>query len=120
MDSASANEFFASLKHDEKLLMLANLAYYLTIVARDTYSPDGGVDDPKRLRVLNEVQHRTLAVLRTLACGASEPLMSDQAIVTMFIGQRDDRTLAALLAFAFNQASSQTAHKRDAVVKAHS
>lgn len=118
MDSATANEYFASLKHDEKVLMLANVAYNLTIAARDTYSVDGGVAEPGRLRGLNEVQHHTLAVLRALACGTSEPRMSDEEVVTMFLRPREDRALVALLAFAFDQAAAQTSQRSDEVVKA--
>lgn len=120
MDSVTANEFLASLKHDEKLLMLANIAYHLTEVARDTYSLDGGVDNPKRLRSINEVQHRTLAALRDLASGITEPRMSDEAIVALFFEERDDRTLASLLAFAFDRAARQTNQRSGEAVKASS
>ncbi|HVA44843.1 MAG TPA: hypothetical protein VNH11_00525 [Pirellulales bacterium] len=111
MDLVAANEFFASLKPDDKLQMLANLAYYLTIVARDTYGADGGVKDSKRLRSLIEVQHRTLAMLCSLVSGTSASRMPDEAIVTLFLGPRDDRALAALLAFTFKQAAALTSQR---------
>jgi hypothetical protein len=119
MDTATANEFVASLKDDEKLQMLANLAYHLTIVARDTYAVDGGVKDPKRLRALNEVQHRMLAILRSLGRRTSEPQTSDEALVAIFFGPRDDRTLAGQLAFAFDQAAALTS-QRSEVIRASS
>ena len=120
MDSGTAIEFWASLKHDEKLLMLANIAYNLTIVARDTYSLDGGVENPKRLRTLNEVQHRTLAALRDFACGTAQARMSDEAIAEQFFGPCEDRDLGALLAFAFEHAAEQTNQRSQEAIKAPS
>lgn len=85
--------------------MLADVAYHLTIFARDTYDDHGGVKDAKRLRSLNEVQHRALANLRALAGGESAR-MSDDAFVAMFFAQREDKTLGRWLIAAFDKAAT--------------
>lgn len=109
MDSTSATEFVASLSNGEKLRLLAHLSYNLTIVARDTYGADGDVKDARRLRALNEVQHRILAALRSLTAGHEESRMPDEALLAMFFVPRDDKPLSGLLEFAFEQAMAAVA-----------
>lgn len=106
MDQTSGTELFASLKHEDKLQMLADLSYHLTIIARGTYDDRGDVKDTKRLRSLNEVQHRALASLRSLAAGQREARMADDALVAMFFAQRDDKTLSRWLISAFEKAAT--------------
>lgn len=106
MDQTTGTQFFVSLTNDEKLQVLADLTYNLTIIARDTYDDNGDVKDAKRLRSLNEVQHRALAALRALAAGQSRARMSDDALVAMFFAQRDDKPLSRLLALAFEKAAT--------------
>lgn len=106
MDQTTGTELFASLKDEDKVQMLANLTYHLTIIARDTYDDHGDVKDTKRLRSLNEVQHRALASLRALVGGQSGARMSDDALVAMFFAQREDKTLGRLLVSAFDKAAT--------------
>ncbi|HJT30845.1 MAG TPA: hypothetical protein VJ783_02180 [Pirellulales bacterium] len=106
MDQTSATALFASLAEDKRLSMLANLSYQLTIVARDTYGADGAVKDAKRLRAVNEIQHRLTAALRTLAQGGNGHGIPNDLLAVLFFAERDDATLARLLAFAFEQAAA--------------
>lgn len=104
MDQTTGTELFTSLKHEDKVQMLADLTYHLTIIARDTYDDHGGIKDTQRLRSLNEVQHRALANLRALAAGQSGARMSDDALVAMFFAHREDTTLTRWLISAFEKA----------------
>lgn len=103
MDLASATSLLASLDNGDKLRMLADLAYHLTIVARDAYN-ESGIADPGRLRSLNEIQHRVLGKLRSLATD-SDAGLPDDALATMFFTRRDDVALSSLLAYAFERAA---------------
>lgn len=106
MDQASATALFESLAEDKKLSMLANLSFQLTIVARDTYGADGAVKDARRLRAINEIQHRLTAALRTLIQGANSHGIPNDSLAALFFAERDDKTLARLLAFAFEQTAN--------------
>ena len=51
-------EYLASTR-DDQLLWLAAAIRYVSMVARGTYVPDGDdLEDPKRMRKLNEIVHR--------------------------------------------------------------
>lgn len=104
MNTESAAEFLSSLQRDQKLRMLARLSHSLTIVARDTYDPDGGVTVPSRLRALNEVQHHTSSAVISLIDGRTVP--PDEAIAAMYLARRDDSTLSGLLAYAFESSAA--------------
>lgn len=106
MDQASATALFATLGMDKKLPMLANLSYQLTVVGRDTYGAEGTVKDAKRLRAVNEIQHRLTAALRALTEGGNCGGLPDDALAALFFAQRDDETLARLLTFAFARAAA--------------
>lgn len=106
MDQTSATVLFASLAEDKKLSMLANLNYQLTVVARDTYDADGAVTNARRLRAVNEIQHRLTAALRTLAQGGNGDGIPNDSLAALFFAEREDATLARLLAFAFEQAAT--------------
>ncbi|HET6882582.1 MAG TPA: hypothetical protein VFI31_20615 [Pirellulales bacterium] len=86
--------------------MLAEIAYRLTIAARDTYDDHGDVEDTKRLRSLNEIQHRVLASLRELAAGQRDARMSDDSLVGIFFAERDDKQLSRWLASTFEKAAN--------------
>jgi hypothetical protein len=57
---------YAALGRSGQILLLAKLANWLTLMARDTYGPEGGVADSYRLRAFNETQNRILAQLNRL------------------------------------------------------
>lgn len=103
MGLASDTSLLASLDNGDKLRMLINLACNLTIVARDTYS-EAGVADAGGLRSLDEIQHRVLGKLRSLATD-SEAGLPDDALAMMFFTRRDDVALSSLLAYAFERAA---------------
>lgn len=105
MDQRTGTELFASLKQDDKVQMLADITYHLTIIARDTYDDSADVNDTERLRSLNEVQHRALANLRALTAGQTAR-MSDDAVVAMFFAQREDKTLGKWLVSVFDKAAT--------------
>lgn len=106
MNQESATALLASLAENKKLGMLANLSYHLTIVARDTYGAEGTVKDARRLRAINEIQHRVTAALRTLTEGGNSHGIPNDSLAALFFAKRDDETLARLLAFAFEQAAN--------------
>lgn len=50
---------FAVLSRSEQLRVLAEYAHDLSVIARGTYIPQTeDIAEPRRLRLLNEVQHR--------------------------------------------------------------
>jgi hypothetical protein len=62
MNAHSRADTFASLSSSDQLDFLLRLAHDLTIVGRDTYRIQSlDLESPRRLRSLNEVQHRILA-----------------------------------------------------------
>jgi hypothetical protein len=58
-------ELFVALGAAERAQWLASFAAALTVAARDTYEVGGeGLCDPKRMRRVNELLHRTVNQLR--------------------------------------------------------
>jgi hypothetical protein len=104
MNLASATNVLASLDNGDKLRLLANLAYNLTIIARDAYD-ETGLADADKLRSLNELQHRVLGELRSLIGGSSDRHLPDEVLAAMFFAERDDASLSRLLAHAFERAA---------------
>jgi len=87
---------FSSLSATDQWRVLAEYAHGLTVIARGTYVPQTeDVADPRRLRMLNEVQHRVIGHLQKLISGSAERY-SDDAIVRIIIGE-DDAELLTLL-----------------------
>lgn len=67
MNKNEAIEIFSDLSNNEKAGFLAQLAWELTVAARETYRV--GTDDltnPKLLRSINELQHRILSQLSAI------------------------------------------------------
>ena len=60
---------YAAADKPGKVLLLARLADWPTLMARGTYDSEGGVADPARLRAFNEAQNRILAQLVRLLTG---------------------------------------------------
>jgi hypothetical protein len=84
----------AALDTSSKVLLLARLADWLTLMARDTYDSDGGVADPARLRAFNEAQNRILAQLVRLLTG-DHRRYPDNVFANMVVDQFDTLQLDA-------------------------
>ena len=57
MITGQAITIFSSYTSGQKAEFLAQLIYELTLLARESYEPGGdGLDDPRRVRRLNELQ----------------------------------------------------------------
>jgi len=55
---------FANITREQQTVVLASYAHSLTVAARDTYTAGkDGVADPRRLRRINEIQHRVVGQL---------------------------------------------------------
>ena len=58
---------FLFLPDEEKIAVLAQAAFRLTVFARDTYLPDSdGLKQPEQLRIYNEMQHKLLEQLNKI------------------------------------------------------
>jgi hypothetical protein len=90
MEVSEAIAVFSSLSEPQQALCLARLSYELTIVAREGYRLDGTlVDDGRRLRSINELQHRLSATIVALLSGNHNRYPSD-VIVRMCIEMSDN------------------------------
>jgi hypothetical protein len=82
-----------SLSHAARTIILARIAYELTVCARSTYAfQSETVREPKVLRGYNELQHRVTASLLSHVTG--EPGLSLEDVVKLLqeFGIRVDRT----------------------------
>lgn len=67
MNKNEVIEIFSDLSNNEKAAFLAQLAWELTVAARETYKV--GTEDltnPKLMRLINEIQHRILSQLSAI------------------------------------------------------
>ena len=72
MSVESEGRWFVGLNDSDKIAFLAAVAHALTVAGRSSYSFEGhGLENPVRLRRINEVQHRVLACLAELLSGES-------------------------------------------------
>jgi hypothetical protein len=70
VDENEATRWFAELEPDQRAAFLARVAHNLTVAARDYYQFETlDVADPKRLRRMNELQHRITSYLDHLLRG---------------------------------------------------
>src|ERR1043166_5414670 len=98
MTTDEAIAVFSSYSLGEKKEFLAQLMYELTIVMRgEAYDCDGdGLTDPRRARLINEVQHRVSAFLWALLRG-DERRYPDDVFVRIILGWGDDESFHGLL-----------------------
>lgn len=69
---------YSRLEPNKQLRVLAGFARALTVVARGTYVPlTEDIADPRRLRVLNEIQHRVTAQMDALIRESAERFPDD-------------------------------------------
>jgi hypothetical protein len=110
LDTQAATAYFSGLSAAEQLRLLMTFAHRLTVAARDTYElQKEGVADPKRLRTINEVQHRVcghaLALLRD-----SADRYPDDVLVGIFL---EDKTEVERSGIAWAFESAREALRRD-------
>jgi cob(I)alamin adenosyltransferase len=98
---------FSSYSAAEQQDFLAQLMHELTVVARDGYEVGGeGLTDPRRLRLLNEVQHRLSMQLLKLLRGDSRRYADDD-LVRIVLEQPQDEALAFELGRAFARVAAR-------------
>ncbi|MCA1592313.1 MAG: hypothetical protein LC754_06620 [Acidobacteria bacterium] len=98
---------FSSYSAEEKKEFLAQLTYELTVLARGCYEAgQDGLNDPQRMRRINEVQHRVSAFLWALL--RDDPLrFPDELLVRLIMEQPGDTALEQQLSTAFARLAAQ-------------
>lgn len=83
---------YSALSARDQLRVLANYAHDLTVIARGTYIPQTeDIADPRRLRLLNEVQHRVTGHMLHLISGNTNRYPDD--VIVRIIIPKDDAEL---------------------------
>jgi hypothetical protein len=99
METTPLATAFHELTRAAQIEFLVRLAHELTIVGRDAYEPGSlELEHPRRLRCLNEIQHRLLS--HVLALLAANPSFSDEALVSTIL-ELDDPVLRQQVTGAF-------------------
>ena len=76
---------YGSLKLDEQTRLLINLAWELTITGREAYGAhENSVENPRCLRMVNELQHQILGHQRKLLMGSQERFPDDVLFAVLF------------------------------------
>jgi hypothetical protein len=93
MTADQAVTTYAALDPTRQLRVLADFAHRLTITARGTYI-EGTEDiaDPRRLRMLNEVQHRVTGHIRNLLA-EDRNRYPDDVLVRIAVAEDDTELL---------------------------
>ena len=107
MTVEEAADIFSSYAAAEKGEFLALLMYEMTVIARESYEVGGeGLTDPRRVRLLNEVQHRVSSFLSALL--RQDPRRCDDAtLVRIILEQPGDESLGRQLGEAFARLAAQ-------------
>ena len=97
-DTSEAKKRYGELSREQKTDFLVQLSHAITIVGRECYEVGGtGLDHPKSLRAVNEIQHRIM--------GAIMELRGDDAsrdwIIELVLAQ-EDPLLSARARWAFD------------------
>ena len=107
MTDDKAITVFVSFSSDEKAEFIAQLIYELTLVARESYEAGGdGLNDPGRVRRINELQHRTSAYLSALLRNDTGRY-PDDVLVRIILDQSDDPALGQQLRKTFARLAEQ-------------
>jgi hypothetical protein len=106
MDASHIADEFRKLSSAAQIETLVRLAWELTVVGRDTYVP-GSLDlrYPRRLRSLNEVQHRITSHVRALLTEDTRRY-PDEVLVSIILEENDPelhRQIAAAFARSLPQ-----------------
>lgn len=103
LDTEAAIAFFSGLSAAEQLRFLIAFSHRLTVAARDTYEfQKDGVTDPKRLRTLNEIQHRVSGHALALLHGQPDRY-PDDVLIRIFLDDKPESERAGI-AWAFENA----------------
>jgi hypothetical protein len=93
MTPGEAVAAYSALSASEQLRVLADYAHDLTVIARGTYvAQTEDIAHPRRLRLLNEVQHRVTGHMRHLIAGNTKRY-PDDVIVRIIIAEDDAELL---------------------------
>ena len=107
MTDDKAITVFVSFSSDEKAEFVAQLIYELTLVARESYEAGGdGLDDPKRVRHINELQHHMSAYLSALLRSDTRRY-PDDVLVRIVLEHADDPALSRQLRETFARLAAQ-------------
>jgi hypothetical protein len=90
MRPEDAEELFSKLSEELQLKCLTIFGHNLTIAARDTYafqSPE--VRAPRRIREINEIQHRIFNHILAL-CTPGSSRYSDDALISIMLDHEDE------------------------------
>jgi hypothetical protein len=105
---------YAALDTSSRILLLAKLGNWLTLMGQDTYDSEGGVANAARLRAFNEPENRIFAQLVQLLAADDRRYPYDvfANILTDQFGtlQLDEAEIAKLAAEARLTRSSPVAH----------
>src|SRR4051794_14022988 len=86
MTSRDFKRLYLSLSDQERMRLLARVAFNLTVDARDTYVVESEeIADPIRLRGFNELQHRVLSHVSSLANGVQTKAEDEESFVDMVL-----------------------------------
>ncbi len=78
---------YLELDGAQRLIFLSSLAYYVTLIGRETYIPQtDGVENPEKLRKLNELQHNIINHIRAHAFN-SKYESQDKSFMDSFLDQ---------------------------------
>jgi len=77
---------YGALDCRDQTVLLARLADRFSLMARETYDPNGGVCDAARLRAFNEAQNRILAQLSRLLT-ANKQRYPDDVFANILVDQ---------------------------------
>lgn len=89
MDTSEAKSRYNKLDDEEKIDFLIRLSHSLTIVGRECYDFDGdGVERPRTLRTINEIQHRIMGAAMELRQESSQDNARDW-IVELLLEHKD-------------------------------
>jgi hypothetical protein len=103
LDTHAATRYFSALSDAEQLQFLIAFSHCLTVAARDTYEfQKDGVVDPKRLRTINEVQHRVSGHALALLKG-SAGRYPDDVLMSIFLNDKSEAERAGIV-WAFENA----------------
>ncbi|MEA2710788.1 MAG: hypothetical protein QOF78_3389 [Phycisphaerales bacterium] len=86
MSERDFKTIYLSADERGKLRLLARFAFDLTIEARATYAPQGElITDDRRIRAINELQHRVLSRLSSLADGEMHDRADEEQFADLLI-----------------------------------
>ncbi|MBA3239732.1 MAG: hypothetical protein H0T60_00710 [Acidobacteria bacterium] len=107
MTPDNAINIFASYSHAEKKEFLAQLMYELTLITRDSYEVgQDGLTNSRRVRRVNEVQHRVSAFLWALLRNDPQRF-PDDVFIKIVLEHADDEMLGRQLGEAFARLAAQ-------------